>query len=202
MASNTQKPKPVADAVSAAYTKPAVQFVAAALPQSLVAETLATFGGQMKQQKKWRHLADMYFDAGITVAMMQSKEVDGRGETNKLLLDVRRLAVLSMSPEDQALFSKPKDTLKSTLEKNARRDLEKDSERVVRTLLNHLAASEAAGQKRPPRLPEGLKAKLEKILDSGIKTIQRDDGKNGAPIEGLMAAFKTCRAEVNALFPK
>ncbi len=180
-------------------TKTAV-FKPAALPQSLVSETLDTFGGQHGQNKKWRHLADRYFDEGITVAMLESKVVEGKGETNKLYQDVKALAVLSMVPEDQALFSKPKDTLKGAMQKNARRMLDKDVERIVRTLMYHLSKSEAAGEKRPARLPEGLKAKLEKILDAGIKAIQRDDGKHGAPVGELMVAFKTCRAQVNTLF--
>lgn len=178
-------------------TKPTAAFVPSALPVSLVSDTLETFSGQHGQNKKWRHLADRYFDAGITVDMLQSKPVDGKGETNKMLQDVQALAVLSMVPEDQALYSKPKDTLKGQLQKNARRALEKDVERIVRTLLNHLAASEAAGQKRPPKLPEGLHAKLVKLLDSGIKAIQRDDGKRGAPIAAYLKAFQDCKATIN-----
>jgi hypothetical protein len=181
-------------------TKQTAVFKPAVLPQSLVSETLDTFGGQHGQNKKWRHLADRYFDEGITVAMLESKVVEGKGETNKLYQDVKALAVLSMVPEDQALYSKPKDTLKGAMQKNARRMLDKDVERIVRTLLSYLAKSEAAGEKRPARVPEGLKTKLEKILNAGIKTIQRDDGKHGAPVGELLAAFRTCQAQVNTLF--
>lgn len=182
--------------------KQSVVFTPAALPQSLVSETIDTFSGHHQQAKKWRHLADSYFDAGVTVAMLASDKGEDKRERNAMLVDLQNLAVLALHPEDQALYSKPKDALKGALQKTARRLIDKDVERCVRSLLTHLAASEKAGEKRPPRAPMTLHEKLDDLFVAALRTIQRDDGRNGAPIEKLAAVIKFARAEVNALFKK
>jgi hypothetical protein len=46
----------------------------------------------------------------------------------------------------------------------------------------------------------GLHAKLSKLLEQGVSMIRKDDGKNGAPIDALMAAWKDCSARTNTAF--
>jgi hypothetical protein len=46
----------------------------------------------------------------------------------------------------------------------------------------------------------GLHAKLSKLLETGITMIRKDDGKNGAPIDALMTAWKDCSARTNTAF--
>jgi len=171
------------------------------LSSEMVDAVQSTADGIIQSSESASDIGAMLHDAGYTSAML-----DKSSETraNAVLIAEVTTAIMyapRFSAHDRELIlnAEAGKTLKSNADKAAvhlGRGYIRKVFAAVRRGIEKAVLAELNG----PAERLGLHAKLAKILEQGISMIRKDDGKNGAPVDALMAAWKDCSARTNAAF--
>jgi hypothetical protein len=170
------------------------------LNSEMVSAVQSTADGIIQSSESASEIGAMLHDAGYTSAMLDKAS----DKVNAVLVQEVTTAIMyapRFSAHDRELIlnAEAGKTLKSNADKAAvhlGRGYIRKVFSAVRKGIEKAVLAELNG----PAERLGLHAKLSKILESGISMIRKDDGKNGAPIDALMAAWKDCSARTNAAF--
>lgn len=172
------------------------------LNPEMVAAVQVTADGVIQRAEGAAEVGAMLHDAGYSAAMLDKTSA----AFNEALVAELTAAITHaprFSAHDRELLAN------ADAGKTIKRNSDKAAIHMARSYIRQTLAAIRRGietakinEERGVSTRKTLHERLDDILASGIKAIQRDDGRNGAPVEKLMAAFKTCRAEVNALFKK
>jgi len=170
------------------------------LDSEMVDAVQSTADGIIQSSESASEIGAMLYDAGYTSAMLDKSSE----KKNEVLIAEVTTAIMyapRFSAHDRELIlnAEAGKTLKSNADKAAvhlGRGYIRKVFAAVRRGIEKAILAELNG----PAERRGLHAKLAKILDSGISMIRKDDGKNGAPIDAIMAAWKDCAAKTNTAF--
>jgi hypothetical protein len=170
------------------------------LNSEMVSAVQSTADGIIQSSESASEIGAMLHDAGYTPAMLDKSS----DKVNAVLVQEVTTAIMyapRFSAHDRELIlnAEAGKTLKSNADKAAvhlGRSYIRKVFAAVRRGIEKAVLAELNG----PAERLGLHAKLAKILESGISMIRKDDGKNGAPIDALMAAWKDCAAKTNTAF--
>ena len=159
-----------------------------------------TADGVIQQAESASEVGAMLHDAGYTAAMLDKKS----GQTNDALVTEVTTAIMyapRFSARDRELIANADagKTIKSNADKAAIH-LAKGYIRKTLAAIRRGIETAKLREERGPAERKGLHQVLADILDSGMAKIRRDDGKNGADVIALMAAWKDCAARTNAVF--
>lgn len=170
------------------------------LNPEMVAAVQVTADGVIQRAEGAAEVGAMLHDAGYSAAMLDKTSA----VFNEALVAELTAAITyapRFSAHDRELLANS--DAGKTIKKNA----DKAAIHVARSYIRQTLAAIRRGietakinEERGVPARKTLHERLDALIASGIKTIQRDEGKTGAPVEKLLAAFKGCRAEVNALF--
>jgi len=170
------------------------------LNADMVAAVQATADGVIQQAESASEVGAMLHDAGYTAAMLDKKS----GQTNDALVAEVTTAIMyapRFSARDRELIANADagKTIKSNADKAAIH-LAKGYIRKTLAAIRRSIETAKLREERGPAERKGLHQVLADILDCGMAKIRRDDGKNGADVIALMAAWKDCAARTNAVF--
>ena len=170
------------------------------LNPEMVDAVQSTADGIIQSSKSASEIGAMLHDAGYTSAMLDKSS----DKVNAALVQEVTTAIMyapRFSAHDRELIlnAEAGKTMKTNAEKTAV-TLGKGYIRKVFAAIRRGIEKAVLAELNGPAERLGLHAKLAKILDSGISMIRKDDGKNGAPIDALMAAWKDCSARTNTAF--
>lgn len=170
------------------------------LNAEMVAAVQSTTDGVIQQSESASEIGAMLHDAGYTSDMLDKK---GARPNEALIAEITTAIMYAprFSARDRELI------INAEAGKTMKTNADRAAIHLGRAYIRQTFAAIRKGiqnaklrEERGPKLPEGLKAKLGKILESGVNAIKRDDGKHGAPMEQLRDSFLRCKAEVNGLF--
>ena len=170
------------------------------LNADMVSAVQCTTNGIIEAAESSSEIGAMLHDAGYTSAMLDKKS----DRVNAALVQEVTTAIMyapRFSADDRALIlnAEAGKTLKSNADKTAVH-LGRKYIRQVFSAIRRGIETAVLAELNGPAERLGLHAKLAKLLEQGVSMIRKDDGKNGAPIDALMAAWKDCSARTNTAF--
>ena len=170
------------------------------LNSEMIDAVQSTTNGIIEASESASEIGAMLHDAGYTSAMLDKSS----DKVNAILVQEVTTAIMHaprFSAHDRELIlnAEAGKTLKTNADKAAVH-LGRGYIRKVFAAIRRGIEKAVLAELNGPSERLGLHAKLAKLLDSGISMIRKDDGKNGAPIDQLMAAWKDCAAKTNTAF--
>ena len=170
------------------------------LNDDMVAAVQCTTNGIIETAESSSEIGAMLHDAGYTSAMLDKSS----DKVNATLVREVTAAIMyapRFSAHDRELIlnAEAGKTLKSNADKAAVH-LGRKYIRQVFSAIRRGIETAVLAELNGPAERLGLHAKLAKLLEQGVSMIRKDDGKNGAPIDALMAAWKDCSARTNTAF--
>ena len=170
------------------------------LNADMVDAVQSTADGIIQSSESASEIGAMLHDAGYTSAMLDKSS----DKVNAILVAEVTTAIMyapRFSAHDRELIlnAEAGKTLKSNADKAAVH-LGRKYIRQVFSAIRRGIEKAVLAELNGPAERLGLHAKLGKLIEQGISMIRKDDGKNGAPIDALMAAWKDCSARTNTAF--
>jgi hypothetical protein len=170
------------------------------LNPEMVSAVQCTTNGIIETAESSSEIGAMLHDAGYTSAMLDKSS----DKVNVALIAEVTTAIMhaprfSAYDRELILNAEAGKTMKTNAEKTAV-TLGKGYIRKVFSAIRKGIEKAVLAELNGPAERLGLHAKLSKLLEQGVSMIRKDDGKNGAPIDALMAAWKDCSARTNTAF--
>ena len=170
------------------------------LNPEMVDAVQCTTNGIIETAESASEIGAMLHDAGYTSAMLDKKS----DRVNAALVQEVTTAIMyaprfSAHNRELIMNAEAGKTMKSVADQTCvtiGRNYIRGALSAIRKGIEKAVLAELNG----PAERLGLHAKLGKLIEQGISMIRKDDGKNGAPIDALMAAWKDCSARTNTAF--